>query len=104
VCGEANHASWECPKQQAVEAYQLPDDIKAKVDAQYQRDVARYTGETGLEDEYKSFLKVGRVLRRILTGLVINVLLLISSLLWSFLSLLALLVVCRSWVVLLLPS
>ena len=58
VCGENTHRTEHCPKK-ALEIYQLPSDIKAKVDEQYERDVARMGHSTaGLESEYKSFLKV----------------------------------------------
>lgn len=57
LCGDGGHRSYECPKK-STEIYALPDDIKAKVDAQYQRDVARVNPEMAgkIEDEYKSFL------------------------------------------------
>ncbi|GLC74139.1 hypothetical protein PLESTF_001466000 [Pleodorina starrii] len=61
ICGESTHRSAECPKQQAVEIYKLPDEIRAKAEEQYARDVARMQGDAGggrgLEDEYKSFLR-----------------------------------------------
>ncbi|MEW5318534.1 MAG: hypothetical protein WDW38_009750 [Sanguina aurantia] len=60
LCGETSHRSTECPKQNAVEIYQLPADIKVKVDEQYQRDIARMSGTAAgvrVEDEYQSFLK-----------------------------------------------
>jgi hypothetical protein len=58
VCGENTHRTEHCPKK-ALEVYQLPTDIKAKVDALYERDVARMGGSTaGMESEYQSFLKV----------------------------------------------
>ena len=57
VCGESTHRTEHCPKK-ALEIYQLPSDIKAKVDEQYERDVARMGGSTaGMESEYRSFLK-----------------------------------------------
>lgn len=60
LCGESTHRSWECPKKN-MEIYQLPDHIKQKVQEQYERDVARVSGEgvVKMEDEYKSFLRVG---------------------------------------------
>ncbi|GLI63119.1 hypothetical protein VaNZ11_006024 [Volvox africanus] len=61
ICGETTHRSTECPKSQAVEIYKLPDEIRAKAEEQYARDVARMQGDAsggrGLEDEYKSFLR-----------------------------------------------
>lgn len=42
-----------------MEVFVLPADIKAKVDAQYERDVARMGHSTaGMESEYQSFLRV----------------------------------------------
>ena len=59
MCGESTHRTEHCPKK-ALEIYQLPTDIKAKVDEQYERDVARMGHSTaGMESEYRSFLKVG---------------------------------------------
>jgi len=60
VCGDTTHRSFECPKQQAVDLYTLPTAIQEKVDAQYERDVARMAGGrggTGLTDEYQKFLQ-----------------------------------------------
>lgn len=49
---------FECPTRDK-EVYQLPDQIKEKVDEQYARDVARMNPEDSgrLDDEYNSFLK-----------------------------------------------
>ncbi|KAG2422766.1 hypothetical protein HXX76_015786 [Chlamydomonas incerta] len=63
VCGDTSHRGFECPKQQAVEIYKLPEEMRQKVEEQYARDVARMAGGgeggrgPGLEDEYKSFLR-----------------------------------------------
>ena len=60
ICGESGHRTEHCPKK-ALEIYQLPSDIKAKADEQYERDVARMGHSTaGMESEYRSFLKVGQ--------------------------------------------
>eukprot|EP00195_Chlamydomonas_chlamydogama_P009264 CAMPEP_0202915954 /NCGR_PEP_ID=MMETSP1392-20130828/67191_1 /ASSEMBLY_ACC=CAM_ASM_000868 /TAXON_ID=225041 /ORGANISM="Chlamydomonas chlamydogama, Strain SAG 11-48b" /LENGTH=607 /DNA_ID=CAMNT_0049608175 /DNA_START=45 /DNA_END=1865 /DNA_ORIENTATION=- len=57
ICGESTHRSEACPKQK-MELYVLPTEIKAKVDALYERDVARMGHSTaGMESEYQSFLK-----------------------------------------------
>ncbi|PNW78210.1 hypothetical protein CHLRE_09g386731v5 [Chlamydomonas reinhardtii] len=64
VCGDTSHRGFECPKQQAVEVYKLPEEMRQKVEELYARDVARMAGEggggrgPGLEDEYKSFLRL----------------------------------------------
>ena len=58
MCGETSHRSEHCPKK-TMEVFVLPADIKAKVDAQYERDVARMGHSTaGMESEYQSFLRV----------------------------------------------
>jgi hypothetical protein len=59
VCGEWGHRGYECPKQNQ-ELYVLPEAIKAQVEEQYQRDVARVRGADAVasEDDYKTFLKV----------------------------------------------
>ncbi len=50
----------EFESHQALEVYQLPTDIKAKVNELYERDVLRMGGSSaGMESEYRSFLKVG---------------------------------------------
>jgi hypothetical protein len=44
LCNEFGHRSYECPKK-SIDIYSLPDDIKAKVEEQYARDVARLRPE-----------------------------------------------------------
>lgn len=44
ICGQTGHRQFECPTKQD-EVYQLPTAIQAKVEAQYQRDIARVHGE-----------------------------------------------------------
>lgn len=58
LCGDESHTALNCPKKQ-IEVYELPSDMKAKVQEQYERDVARLNpGAAGkLDDEYKSFLQ-----------------------------------------------
>jgi splicing factor 1 len=57
LCGETTHRSEHCPKK-TTEVYVLPSNIQAKVDALYERDVARMGHSTaGMESEYQSFLK-----------------------------------------------
>eukprot|EP00193_Tetraselmis_chui_P017343 CAMPEP_0177781744 /NCGR_PEP_ID=MMETSP0491_2-20121128/18042_1 /TAXON_ID=63592 /ORGANISM="Tetraselmis chuii, Strain PLY429" /LENGTH=584 /DNA_ID=CAMNT_0019301887 /DNA_START=232 /DNA_END=1982 /DNA_ORIENTATION=+ len=58
LCGEAGHRQFECPTRQN-EIYQLPDEMKDKVDEQYARDVARMNPEEAgkMDDEYSNFLK-----------------------------------------------
>mmetsp|Transcript_43264 Transcript_43264/g.109537 ORF Transcript_43264/g.109537 Transcript_43264/m.109537 type:complete len:571 (+) Transcript_43264:102-1814(+) len=58
LCGEAGHRQFECPTRQQ-EIYQLPDEMKTKVDEQYARDVARLNPEEAgkMDNEYNNFLK-----------------------------------------------
>lgn len=58
LCGETTHTALNCPTKQ-IEVYQLPSDVKAKVQEQYERDVARVNPEAAgkLDDEYQSFMR-----------------------------------------------
>ena len=43
LCGEGGHRQFECPNQK-LDVYQLPDQMKAAAQAQYERDIARVKG------------------------------------------------------------
>jgi hypothetical protein len=40
ICGQSGHRQFECPNQ-AQEVFKLPDAVQARVEQQYQRDIAR---------------------------------------------------------------
>ena len=43
LCGQNGHRQFECPNQ-PEEIYQLPNAVQEKVQAQYERDIARMAG------------------------------------------------------------
>ncbi|KAK9812787.1 hypothetical protein WJX72_003699 [[Myrmecia] bisecta] len=58
LCGSNGHRQYECPNR-TDDIYQLPTAMQEKVQEQYQRDVARMSGDPNagkMDDEYKTFL------------------------------------------------
>ena len=54
LCGEGGHRQFECPNQK-LDVYQLPDQMKAAAQAQYERDIIRVKGAPP-EPELESWL------------------------------------------------
>lgn len=59
LCSDPSHKSFECPNH-SVDIYKLPSSIQEKVDALYQKDIARANPDSSasltMDLEYKTFL------------------------------------------------